>query len=320
MRNDAPAALESWSTLLQLHPTYAQELGIPGLVADAFQRLGRWEDLIMVGEAHVESPSLPEAEQARLSSLLAQAYRQKGDLERALHHARRSVELWPVKGGPEFLRRRATLGRVLLEAGRREDALEEFRAVSAAPKADALNVTTAAWGCYMAGERPEAESLVERALALEPSYGNAHHLLGWLRFARQDYSGAAASLEAAFERTPPAFGYPYLGQVGGDLAALYYAGVALQKLGEPDRAAARRGQTAPEPPRLEGDDATYFVQSARLHAVQGKRERALRELVQGLAQGFGGYRHIQDDPDFESLRGEAEFKWLVTDRLPRRKL
>jgi hypothetical protein len=83
------------------------------------------------------------------------------------------------------------------------------------------------------------------------------------------------------------------------------------------RAAARLGLAAPEPPRLAGDDATFYVQSARLHAVQGKREQALKELARGLALGFGEHRHIQDDPDFESLREAAEFKRLVTDRVPR---
>ena len=77
------------------------------------------------------------------------------------------------------------------------------------------------------------------------------------------------------------------------------------------RALARLGREAPEPPRLAGDDTTFFVQSARLHAVQGRREAALGELAQGLALGHGEHRHILDDPDFESLRGEAEFQRLL---------
>jgi hypothetical protein len=77
------------------------------------------------------------------------------------------------------------------------------------------------------------------------------------------------------------------------------------------RAAARLGESAPEPLRLLEDDTTYYVQTARLHAVQGKHERALKELAQGLALGHGEQRHIRDDPDFEELRDSPEFARLV---------
>jgi hypothetical protein len=137
--------------------------------------------------------------------------------------------------------------------------------------------------------------------------------------------------------------------VNGDLAALYYAGVAFQKLGRDKeasaafervialsreaearlpaslgpsmrwqassfraRASARLGHRAVDPGRLAGDDTTFFVQSARLHAVQGRRELALEELAKGLALGHGELRHILDDPDFESLHDRPEFTRLVS--------
>jgi DNA-binding winged helix-turn-helix (wHTH) protein/tetratricopeptide (TPR) repeat protein len=349
VRHQIPLALRDWNTLLQFYPTYAQEVGIPGLVADTFAQDGRWDDLISVGEAHVESPSLPDAERARLSSLLARAFRRKGEFHVALLHATRAVRLWPSQEGPRFLYQRTILGRIALEDGERSQAMNEFRAVSTAPEADAQNLTDAGWGLYMAGEPSEAASLVTRALAQDHAYGNAYHLRGWLALARKDYTAAARDFETAFEKTPRTFGYTNLGTVSGDLAALYYAGVASQRLGMGDadlrrlvdlcetlgkgrreeadaalwqianfraRAAARLGEEAPEPPPLQGDDTTYFVQSARLHAVQGKKAQALKELSKGLALGHGEYRHIDDDPDFESLRTEAEYRRLVADHVP----
>jgi hypothetical protein len=77
------------------------------------------------------------------------------------------------------------------------------------------------------------------------------------------------------------------------------------------RALARLGKKAAEPERLQGDDTTYFVQTARLHAVQGRTQDALRELAQGLALGHGELQHVRDDPDFASLRGEPEWKRLT---------
>ncbi len=349
VKHQPEVALQHWNALLQFYPTYAEELGIPGLVADALLQLGRWDGIILVGEAHVDAPSLPDGERALLTSYMSRAYRRKGEFDRALQRARQAVRLWPSQNGPRFLSQRTWLGRVSFEAGLRREALSEFRMVAAAPEADAVNLTGTAWGVYMAGEPKEAAALVDRALARDESFGNAYHLRGWMQLAGRDYENAARNLEIAFDRTPRAFGDTHVGSVSGDVAALYYAGVAYQKLGRKDqaraifdrvialcqelqrhiedergaaarwqaanylaRAAARQGKDAPEPARLLGDDTTYFVQSGRLHAVQGKREQALRELGQGLTLGFGERRHIQDDPDFESLREEPEFKRLVT--------
>ena len=347
IREQPEQALREWESLLRLYPGHAQEVGIPSLAADTLLRLGRWEDLILVGEAHVDSPSLPDGERALLSQLLSQAYRRQGDLERAYARAKQAVQLWPGQQGPRFLSQRTWLGRTALEKGLRSEALAEFRTVGAAPEADPVNLTDAAWGYYMAGATQESHQLTARALALNPSYGNAYHLRGWLRLADGTYEFAASDFEAAFKQTPGGFGNPHLGTVGGDLAALYYAGVAYQKLGNGDaaqtaftrliehcrrlrsqppgrgeaalwqaanfaaRAEARLGGIANEPAHLPGDESTYLVQTARLHAVQGRRDLALHELARGLALGFGERRHILDDPDFESIRSEPEFARLV---------
>jgi tetratricopeptide (TPR) repeat protein len=348
VRQKTASALEDWAALLKQYPSYAQELGVPGLMAETYLLLGRWDRLIEVAEASLESPSLSDAERARLASLLAQAYKRRGEFDRAMSESRRALQLWPVRDGPAFLRQRAVHGRIALDVGWRNEALQEFEAVAVASDADATNLTDAGWGFYMAGERERAEALVKRALALDPEYGNAYHLRGWLALGSSQLERAAEDLERAFERTSRHFGNPYQGVVGGDLAALYYAGVVRQKQGATAesrsdfarladacrkvqqhtsaddvagrwqaqsflaRIAARQAAPVKEPPRLEGDDATYFVQSARLHALEGQRERALRELAQGLALGHGEWRHIADDPDFEALGKDPEFQRLVT--------
>ncbi|PYQ08006.1 MAG: hypothetical protein DMF82_02470 [Acidobacteria bacterium] len=346
-------ALEHWNALLQFYPAYAQEVGVPGLAAETFQALGRWEDAIMIGEAHVDAPSLPAGERALLCSVLAQAFRRKGEFERSGHYARQAVASWPQQQGPRFLSQRTLLGRVALEAGRRAEALAEFRGVRDAPEADVTNLTDAAWGFYMAARPEEATALVARALAMDPGYGNAYHLRGWMEMARGDNDAAAVDLETAFERTPRGFGNQHQGMVSGDLAARYYAGVAAQRMGQKARAAAvfssliehateliqshraegdaatwqaasfraraqaRLGIAVSEPPRLRGDDTTYFVQSARLHAVQERLDLALSELARGIALGHGEFAHLQDDPDFDGLKEDPEFRRLVTDRVPR---
>lgn len=350
LRGDEAEAISLWRSLLKLYPTYAEEAGIPSLTAETLQMEGRWDDVIELGEAHVQAPSLPDGERARLSGLLAAAFRRKGEFARALEHARRAVRLWPSPNGPEYLWQKAQLGRILLETGRRDEALEEFRAVAAASDAEARNLTDAGWGLYMAGDSAAALAQVARALELDPAYGNAYHLRGWLRLAGGQPAEAAADFEAAWDRTPRAFGAPHQGLVQGDLAALYYAGVAREKAGQKARARAtyerllaqcrlieaqpgadpaespfwqaasfraralaRLGRAVIEPPRLKGDDTTYFVQSARLLAVSGQGRPALEALSRGLALGHGELRHVRDDPDFESLRDDPEFRRLTAD-------
>jgi len=346
-------ALEHWNALLRFYPAYAQEVGVPGLAAETFQALGRWEDAIMIGEAHVDAPSLPAGERALLCSVLAQAFRRKGEFSRSVHYARQALASWPTREGPRVLSQRTILGRVALEAGLRSEALAEFRAVRDAREADVTNLTDAAWGYYMAGQPREAGAIVARALALDPNYGNAYHLRGWLAMARGDYAAAAVDLETAFERTPRGFGSQHQGMVSGDLAARYYAGVAALMLGQKARAEAvfrslialckelidshraegdaatwqaasfraraqaRLGLTVSEPPRLRGDDTTYFVQSARLHAIEERNDEALQELARGVALGHGEFAHLQDDPDFDPIEDEPQFRRLVTDRVPK---
>lgn len=348
LRRQPEAALKHWNALLQLHPTYAQEVGVPALVAETLMTQGRWDELTTVGEANVDSPALPDGDRAWLCVLLADAFVHRGEYPRALQYARRAVETWPSRTGPRYLSQRTTLGRISLEAGHRDEAIAEFAGVRDAAEADATNLTQAAWGFYMAGDREEAERVVARAVTLDPSYGNAYHLRGWLQLARGDLAAAAESLSTAFERTPPSFGTPHQGLVNGDLAALYYAGVARLKLGHRDAAAqaldslaahcrrlqlarqsagiasdwqvaafltrvdARLGRPTAELPRLPGDDLTYFVQAAKLHAVLGRREEALRELAQAIRLGHGERPHLEDDPDFDSIRDDPEFKRLVS--------
>ena len=232
VRQKPDLALRDWNALLQFYPTYAQEVGVPGLVTETFMFEGRWDELILVGEAHVDSPSLPEAERARLSSTLAHAFRRKGEFARALQHAQRAVHLWPNREGPSFLHQRTDLGRIALEAGQSEEALAEFRGVARAREADANNLATAAWGLYMAGEAEEAAVQIDRVVAADPGYGNAYHLRGWLRLARGEHAAAAEDLRLAFERTPRSFGRAQHGLVNGDLAALYYSGVAWLEAGD----------------------------------------------------------------------------------------
>ncbi len=340
-------ALESWTALLRVHPAFALEAGVPTLVADTLMQQGRWSQMILETEAHVDAPAMPRGERALLHSLLAKAFRKQGELERALTHARQALDLWPARDGAALLRVRTLVGRILVDTGRRPEAIELFGEVARDPHSDAVNVTDAAWGLYMAGQRDAAARALERALAVDPNYGNAYHLRGWLELTGGDPVRAADDFAIAHVRTPVGFGVPDHGVLRGDVAALYYQGVALARAGRADEAAAvwrrvmnvcraaaeatpaadastrwhashcaaiaaaRLGARAATPGRLEGDDATYYVMMARLYAVKGEPDAALEALRQARVLAVGDVRHIADDPNFERLVGDATFRRLV---------
>jgi hypothetical protein len=142
----------------------------------------------------------------------------------------------------------------------------------------------------------------------------------WLRLSEGAYQPAAATSRPR-SRHPGSFGNPHLGTAGGDLAALYYAGVAYQKMGDDAarsarsrasstcarqladrqqgravavrwqaenfraRAQARLGLPASEPARLPGgDESTYFVQTPACTPWRGGATSA-QELARGEALG-----------------------------------
>jgi tetratricopeptide (TPR) repeat protein len=198
----------------------------------------------------------------------------------------------------------------------------------------------------MVGDRSQAKQVVEQALRLDAAHGNAYHLRGWLSLTAGDYDAAASDLREAYERTPIGFGSPDTGVLKGDLAALYYEGVAHQKAGraaaaeaawreliarshEVGRAdaadpvvrwqsgylvalgSARLGLPVELPERLPNDEAQSMIAEARIHAVLGQRTQALEDLRQAVSLGAGDFQHIRDDPNYDLLRTSPEFIRLL---------
>jgi tetratricopeptide (TPR) repeat protein len=338
-------ALDQWSRLLRLYPAYAQREGVPTLLAYTQALMGHWDDLILTAEPLADAPGLAGRERAQLCVLLCRALARHGEFDRAIAYGVRAVDLWPVREGPAYLEVRTGLGRVLVDAGQRERALEVFRAVAVDPRADAATITDAAWGLYLAGERGQAAAVVKQALQLDSACGKAYHLRGWLSLVAGDLSDAASDFREAYERTPVGLGTAETGVIKGDLEALYYEGVAHQKAGRPQEAAvawkavvtecrdaarravspvvrwqadvlaalaeARLGHPTALPDRLDDDDARSALAEARIHAVQGGRREALDRLREALVVGAGDLQQVRDDPDLDAVRTTPEFVQLL---------
>ena len=351
----APAArgrARRWSALLQFYPTYAQEAGVPQMVAATFASLGRWDQLISVGEAHVNSPSLPDAERARLSSLLCapSAARASSRARSSTRSARSSSgraargpsscgsgrcsrgsrsrragargARQPARGAGRGRRRRhEPHGRRLgLLHGRRAPGGGGARRARALDGRDVRQRVPPA-RLAAAGRRPLRG---RRGQPAEGVHAHAAHVRAAAPGRRGRRHGGALLRGRRL---------PAERRVGEGRAAARQPHRLLPRAADADRqrrrrrpagrsrtsGPARRPASAtrrPSPPRLVGDDTTYFVQTARLHAVQGRTQDALRELAQGLSLGHGELQHVRDDPDFESLRGTPDFRRLVVARPP----
>lgn len=283
---DPERAIEEWGRLENLYPMFAAETGVPIMKVGTMIELGDLKGAIEYGEPYTASPYLTGDDQARLSSSLAKAYRKLGDIPRAVRYSERCVKNWPVRDSQIFRFHLIQLGRNYLDAGRVEEALENFARARDEGAGDASNLTDAGWGFYMAGDKEGARALAQKALQLNPQYGNAYHLLAWIQLADGDYRQAASGFRQAFERTPLQFGSKFEGILDGDLPALYFAGVALSKSREQERAEAAFGKLIDLCRKIRSRDAdrpqgSFTVrQSLLLEALATARLGRLEESVE----------------------------------------
>src|SRR5262249_19259802 len=152
-----------------------------------------------------------------LMGYLAALYRERKDLKGAITLLERMVARFPDND-----RYRFTLGAAYDEANDKPRTIEQMqRAVELNPKnAAALNYlgyTYAEMGVHL----DEAESLIRRALALEPQDGFFVDSLGWVYYRRGDFRRAVEELERAVELA------------GDDPTVAEHLGDAYERVGQP---------------------------------------------------------------------------------------
>lgn len=142
-------------------------------------------------------------------SLLAQAYEAASNPRAAITYYLKALELQP--GNPDIHYR---LGVLLHRLKRLDEAIQEFRRVIG------LDTTYAPAYNYLGhlyaekGENlTEAESLIKKALTLDPNNGYFHDSLGWLYFKLGRYEQALAELERAVELLEDPIVYERLGDL-----------------------------------------------------------------------------------------------------------
>ncbi|UBV42509.1 tetratricopeptide repeat protein [Deinococcus taeanensis] len=126
-----------------------------------------------------------------------------------------------ARSAPNFADAQREAGRLALELGNPQAALEAYTALSALPKptaADRYNLTLAqeaqtygltavrtyraAYARYAAGDRTAAETGFQAATQQNPRYAKAWAWLGRVRYERKDYAGASAAYMQAVALDP----------------------------------------------------------------------------------------------------------------------
>ena len=186
------------------------------------------------------------------------------------------------------------------------------------------------------GNHQDAEGEFETAMKLNPQLFDAAYMYGRALLAQGKHEKAAKMFERASELRPEDYVVP--GLLGGtysalgrtaeaqlgfrrqlsaatkrlelnpdDPRALYMGGVALSHLGEP----ARAKDWARQALAINSGDATVLYNVACIYSTSGEAEEAITLLERAVAAGFGHWNWIENDSDFEPLRGNPRFQALL---------
>lgn len=196
---------------------------------------------------------------------------------------------------------RNNLGASLLEQGKADEAIAEFRkAVALDPKYTAAQLNLA-YAYDGQGRIEEALAQYQTVIELEPENLFAHNNLGVL----YDKQGRYDEAIAAFERVL---------QIDSSNAT------ALQNLENAKRnngiLQEREERFAQARERVEADptDPRASYELARLFASFGEKKQALEWIAKALELGFDDFKFLKDDPALASLRDDPRFTGLLEGR------
>jgi tetratricopeptide (TPR) repeat protein len=244
----------------------ASTLGILLILgALTFHQSAKYHDLITLYQATLaQNPKCWMAEYN-----LGLALKNQGQLDQAIAHYRRAVNIWP-----DYVEAHYNLGGAYIEKGEFDEALAEYRrAIEIRPdEADSHNNYGSA--LRELKQFDQAETEYKRALSLRPQYLDARLNLGSLLLQRGRTAEAITNLETARRSQP------------NDAATHVTLALALMKNGQASEAAAefnRALQLAPDKVSALNSFAWLLATAADDSVRDGKRAVQLAERANALA-------------------------------------
>jgi tetratricopeptide (TPR) repeat protein len=156
----------------------------------------------------------------------------------------------------------------------------------------------AAWALSMMGRLEESAAHLLMAIEIDPANVQNLNMMGQV----MNDLGIPAEAEAFLRRAV---------KIDPNYAMGYYdLGVILAKLRTRDRAARRCFSKAIQ---LDPNLGWAYYSIACLDALAGRRNKALANLKTALEKGVDDRKHIEQDSDFDSLRGDAIYRRLIAE-------
>jgi tetratricopeptide (TPR) repeat protein len=196
---------------------------------------------------------------------------------------------------------RNNLGASLLQQGKMEEAIAEFRkAVTLDPKYTGAQLNLA-YAYDRQGRIAEALAQYQTVIALEPENLFAQNNLGVLYDKQGRYDEAIAAFEQVLQIDP------------SNATALRNLENAKRNNGivqeQEERFAQARKEVEARP-----DDPRAAYNLGRLHASFDEKDQALEWIAKALELGFDDFKFLKDDPALASLRDDPRFTGLLEGR------
>jgi len=161
-------------------------------------RNGVWKDpVVLWSDVVAKAPG-----NVRAHVQLAAAHQARGDLERAVAEYGRALHVVAPDDIHYQVQARLGLGASLVDLGRVDEGIAVIESALARDPTNPEILASLAEAWWHRGDRTQAESFAERAVAAKPGLGNALLVLGAARKARGDLEGAAEALTRAVRANP----------------------------------------------------------------------------------------------------------------------
>jgi Flp pilus assembly protein TadD len=220
---------------------------------------------------------------------LGNAYRRRGDLQQAVSHYRRCLELFP-----DYDPARRNLAVALTDVGPSEEAVQILQGLVSKEPARASLYNNLGNAYLKLGRGADAEEAYRKALSLDPSSADAHNNLAVIHQAKGELQAAEGELREAVRLSPGstrlriALGDLLLQERRPDAARDVFAEAVKQ---DPGAAEAHRGL------------GEAFLGSGQSREAEASLQRSLElDPQQWEAPALLGYLHQQDGKDQEAER------------------
>lgn len=159
-----------------------------------------------------------------------------------------------------------------------------------------------------------ARKYYERAVKLNPKYGEAINNLGTVYYARKSYRRAISEYRKALRVEPDS------ASILSNLGTAYFARKRYKEASElyqqalridPEVFERRSSQGVLLQERSVEERAKFHFYLAKTYAKAGQTDRALLYVRKSLEEGFKERDKFEKDPDFAALQDNREFKLLM---------